>query len=75
VFRDPWFEEPAVRVVRAALEVATPFKLVALPEVSSIFSEAVNDVLRGRKEAGTALRDAQRRAERALEARPPAGAD
>ncbi|MGH2688346.1 MAG: sugar ABC transporter substrate-binding protein [Actinomycetota bacterium] len=74
VFRDPWFESPAVRVVLEGLEVATPFKLVALPEVSSLFSEAVSDALRGRREAGEALRDAQHRAEEALAARPPAGA-
>lgn len=74
VFRDPYFEGPALQVVLDELEVAAPFKLVALPEVSSLFSQAVDDALRGRKEAGDALRDAQRRAERSLEARPPAGA-
>lgn len=73
VFRDPYFEAPALRVVLDQLEVAAPFKLVALPRVSSLFSEAVDDALRGRREAGEALRDAQRRAESALEAQPPAG--
>jgi ABC-type glycerol-3-phosphate transport system substrate-binding protein len=64
VLRDPWFERPDLRAALDGLEAAAPFKLVALPEVSSLFSAAVDDILRGRKDAGEALHQAQRAAER-----------
>jgi ABC-type glycerol-3-phosphate transport system substrate-binding protein len=69
VFRDPYFDRPELRVVLEELEVAAPFKLVALPKVSSLFAQAVDDALRGRKDAGDALHEAQRSAERDLDLR------
>jgi ABC-type glycerol-3-phosphate transport system substrate-binding protein len=75
VFRDPYFARPELQVVLEELEVAAPFKLVALPEVSSLFAQAVDDALRGRKGAGEALRGAQRSAQRDLDARPAEPAD
>jgi multiple sugar transport system substrate-binding protein len=75
VFGDPYFDRPELRVVLQELEVAAPFKLVALPKVSSLFSQAVDDALRGRKGAGEALQEAQRRAQLDLDAAPPEPAD
>lgn len=65
-FEDPFFNTSELQTFLVQLKSAHPFKLESFPEAHAAFREAVVDVLQGRKDAATALREAQRRAERTV---------
>ena len=60
---DPFFENEVYATVVEALPDASAMKLIAFPDASQAFSDAVHDVLSGVASAEEALRRAQRIAE------------
>ncbi|MDX1657209.1 MAG: extracellular solute-binding protein [Nitriliruptorales bacterium] len=60
VLEDPFFDSPVYATVREALPTASAMKLIAFPEASQAFSNAIQDVLTGAAGAREALEEAQR---------------
>lgn len=63
VYKDKYFETPELRAVIDQLKTASPFKLSAFPEAHDVFADAVDEVLRGERDAATVMAEAQQRAQ------------
>ncbi|MDX1619681.1 MAG: hypothetical protein R3320_01730, partial [Nitriliruptorales bacterium] len=61
---DPFFDGEVYATVVSALPSASAMKLIAYPEASQAFSDALQDVLNGDASAAEALSRAQETAER-----------
>ena len=70
VYDDPYFKTPELAAVIAQLPTATPFKLTAFPEAHDVFAGAIDEVLRGGKDAAVVMKEAQARAQALVPSRP-----
>lgn len=70
VYQDPFFDRPELAVVIEQLDTASPMKLSAFPEAHDVFAAAVDEVLRGGKDAATVMPAAQVRAKSLLPPSP-----
>lgn len=66
VYTDPFFQDPVFQVVLEQLKTARPEKIDAFPVASQDLSAILDQVLRQERDAGTALREAQTRAQASL---------
>lgn len=63
VYEDSFFETPALQTFLIQLRSASPFKLESFPEAHDAFNDALDEVLQGRKDAQTAMAEAQQRSD------------
>jgi multiple sugar transport system substrate-binding protein len=63
LYDHPFFQSEDLRTFLRQLESADPFKLEAFPRAHEAFAQALDEVLISGKGAGTALREAQQRAD------------
>lgn len=63
VYEDPYFKSPELQAVIEQLPTASPFKLSAFPEAHDVFADAIDEVLRGGRDAATVMAEAQQRAQ------------
>lgn len=70
VYQDPYFKTPDLQAVIDQLPTAGAFKLSAFPEAHDVFANAIDEILRGGKDAATVMADAQTRAQALIPAAP-----
>ena len=70
IYEDPFFKSPGLAAVIAQLPTASPFKLSAFPEAHDVFAGAIDEVLRGGKDAAVVMAEAQTRAQALVPSSP-----